>query len=408
MSRYLGADLSITDLKKAVKKYAYLLDFLDVLSVSIPPIRTTWIAKRLGTPASLVSRYIRWIRSKNVKLGVKYFPSAIGLGSIIALVKDPPRDIPQKHWLVFKTESGMETMLMYRYPYVKDPWFIIDLLRNSSKDPVSVWLYDYEIPPSPNLKAYWINDGLAKPDEAINIALEKHPKTNTYAVKGTKPRDVFDLLLLFILEENALLSFSEIVDYLSQFGVRSPKKRVNTHLRHLLEDNVIAGIRHLMVSGSSTIMTFHVEFGSAKDLIEAVNFFSRYLYTVNILRNDYDAMFSICASIRYAPIIRRMLTEVMRAEHIVFNPYSIENTETKKLLLFRNYNPYEKTWVCEPSESSLPAPGMRLALYMLISWELGKSINELLVSDPSKIIEHIRKLFPNMSEETIHLLLSGK
>lgn len=408
MSQYLGTDLSMTDLRKAVKKYAYLLDFLDVVSTSIPPIRTTWMAKKLGTPASLVSRYVRWIRSKNVKLGVKYFPSAIGLGTIVALVKDLARAIPRNHWLVFKTESGMGTMLMYRYPFVKEPSFITDLLKKSAKDSVSVWLYDYEIPPSPSLKVYWINDGLANPNEALNIALEKHPKINTYVVKGTKPRDVFDLILLLILEENALLSFSEIVDYLSQFGVRSPKKRINTHLKHLLEDNVIAGIRHLMVSGSSTIMTFHVEFGSNRDLIEAVDFFSRYLYTVNILRNDYDAMFSIRASIRYAPFIRRMLTEVLRAEHIVFNPYSIENTETKKLLLFRNYNPYEKTWVCEPSELSLPAPGMKLALYMLISWELGKSINELLVSNPSKIIDHVRKLFPNMSEETIYMLLGGK
>ncbi len=355
IKKYISASelrwlMRFIDLEEGITKHSRLLEMLDLISEQTPPIRETVIAKKLGISITMVSRYLKWFKEHNVRLSVKYSISAMGLGTVIAYVKDLKVRYPELHWLSSAVATGKGYLLAYRYPFEHGPDFLKESIISKSSGVYFVKEYEERLMPNPKYSYYW-EKGFMEPKKAFKIALEKHPSTaiTSYRI-GWRPRDILDLFILAILEKDALLKYVEISKYLREHHIYYPRKRINTHVKHLLEDKIIIGIIFRGITLTSNILNFFIEFGSNKALKETLSVFLRYFYTLFAQVNkDGEALISLGVPIEYAPFFYEVLTENMGAEVVDYVSFSRVNIVARYTLPYRNYNPFTQKWSKNPA-----------------------------------------------------------
>lgn len=338
-------------IEEGISQHSRLLEMLDIISDLTPPIRETIIAKNIGISVTMVSRYLRWLKEKNIKSSVRYSLAALGLGSLIIYVKNLKKRYPELHWLSSAVATGKGFLLSYRYPFEYGSEFIRKSVKKYSEKTIWVKEYEEKIFPNPKLKYYW-SGIFADPEQAFEIALEEHPTTVTTSYKiGKRPRDILDLFILAILEKDALLKYVEISKYLRDHHISYPRKRINIHVQHLLADGIIAGVSFKGITLTSNLLNFLVEFGSRKAMRNSLSVFLRYLYTSFVQVNKTgEALISLAAPLESASFFCKVLTELMGAEVIDYVVFSRPNIMARYTLPYRNYDPFIQNWSRNPAD----------------------------------------------------------
>ncbi len=327
--------------------HPYFPDILDAIIDELPPLRINRIAEKLGITGNMAARYIRWIKEYG-HLTLRYYPSAIGLGAIIALLKHSQLKPPKSHWLYSATETFEGIIISYRYPLVLGHEFITEELRN-----VTEWIhvYPYAISIQAKTKYFLEERRILNSVEALVKAIEDARPIPINLPVNKRPRDLLDLFLLAILESNASLNYIQIAEHIKKkLNVKFPYRKIRMHLLHLMKDKALAGFafRSIVESPYSTMIFFEAE--SRNQLYELINTFLNYPYAVSLFFNldTYEALVLVYVAIKNLPQIIRILKEYvgMRFKRLVF--FSIESRLAKYTLPFRNYDPFKKAWVQNP------------------------------------------------------------
>ena len=331
--------------------HPYFPDILDTIAGELPPLRINRIADKIGITPNMVARYVRWIKEYG-HLTLRYYPSAIGLGAILALLKHSKIKPPKPHWLYSATETFEGIIISYRYPFIFGHEFITDELRKYVE-----WIrvYPYMIMIQAGMK--YLLDGRRIMDsvESLAKAVEASRPIPINPPVSKRPRDLWDLYILAILESNASVNYIDVARYLlKRFKVKFPYRKVRVHIHHLAKYRVLAGFafRALVESPYATLVFFEAE--SRNQLYELIDTFLKYPYATYLYFNPetYQALVLIYAAIKNLPKIVRVLKEYigMRIERLVF--FSIESRLAKYVLPFRNYDPFKRDWVMNPVDIS--------------------------------------------------------
>ena len=331
--------------------HPYFPEVLDAIIDEVPPLRINRVASKVGITGNMAARYLRWIK-KYGHLSLRYYPSAIGLGVIAALLKHSKVSPPKPHWLSSATETFEGIIVSYRYPLKLGHEFITEELRK-----VTEWIHVYPYTIYIQAKTKYFLDGRRVLDsvESLSKAVEDARPTPVNPPVRSRPRDLFDLFVLAIMESDASLNFIQVAEHVRRkLRVKFPYRRVKTHLHHLVKDKVVAGFafRSIVESPYCTLIFFEAE--SRAQLYELINTFLNYPYAIATYYNpdNYEALVLIYAAIKNLPKIIRVLKEYigMRFERLVF--FSIESRLAKYVLPFRNYSPFERDWVEDPVDIS--------------------------------------------------------
>ena len=341
------------DLVSGIGRLSHLLEMLDAMASMPPPIRLKKVAEAVGIDLKTAWRYMRWLKNR-ITIRAKYSHSALGLGIATYLVKSRRTDYPRFHWLASITETGEGTLLSYRFPRTEGHEFITESVFRWADKVIWYSVYEEKLNPSPKLAVYWrnIKEGFANPADALRVAVESHPPATPVAwIVRDKPRDLFDLFILAILEKDATLNYTEIAMYLRKKKVYYPKKKVNVHVRHLVDDGVLRGTKHLSVTPSPDILNFVVRFGDWGTMKGVLEAFLKYLYTLSVLANRRrgEAVITVSAPLAYAPLYVRFLegagAEVIRNIH-----FSVANITVAYTIPFRNFDPFTGRWSKNPAQ----------------------------------------------------------
>ncbi len=332
--------------------HPYFPEILDIIRDELPPLRIVKIADKAGITSNMVARYLRWIK-KYGHLVIRYYPSAIGLGAILALLKHSRIEPPKPHWLYSATETFEGILISYRYPLTLGHEFITEEL---SKHVEWIHVYPYMIPIQAKMK--YVMDGRRLLDsvESLEKAINEGTPTTLHLPTNKRPKDLLDLFILAILESDASLNYTEIAEHLKRrLGIKFPFRKVRIHLLHLMKENVLIGFgfRSLLESPYCTLIYFNAE--SRNQLKDLARIFVNYPYAISLFYNPdtYEALALIYVAIKNLPKIVRVLKEYvgMNIERLVF--YSIESRLAKYVLPFRNYDPFARCWVENPVDISM-------------------------------------------------------
>ncbi len=349
---FLLKTMKFRSMLKSPTVYPHLPTVLDAMVDERPPIKEVRIVDRTGLHPTMVSRYVKLIR-RNAIMQIRFNLAMVGLGTLIVLISSNARHIPKKHWLASITLTWRGALLSYKYPLALGPGFILRELKDKL-----IWshAFPYKVDAYIKISNYIDRNRREVYDalRALKRAFELEPVKDAVMLrKREKPKDLFDLFLLALLEANPHLNYKEMSKKLKdRLRMRFPYRRVRTHLLHLLKYDVIKGFAFRSILESPICTALLLQFDSNENFIDFLNHIVLYPYLTMMFVDDQKLMVFLLLFIKVKnlPTTMQLIKELTNAEICEMFTYSIENRVATYTLPFRNYDPISKTWAENPMD----------------------------------------------------------
>jgi len=349
---FLLKTMKFRSMLKSPTVYPHLPTVLDAIVEEKPPIKEVRIVDKTGLHPTMVARYVKLIR-KNAIMQIRFNLAMVGLGTLIALIDSSAKDIPKKHWLASVTLTWRGALLSYKYPLTLGPEFILSDLRDHL-----IWshAFPYKIDAFVKISNYVDRDRREVYDapRALKKAFELKPVRNAVRLKKRdKPKDLFDLFLLALLEANPHLNYKEMSRKLKEkLRMRFPYRRVRTHLLHLLKYDVITGFAFRSILESPICTALLLQFDNNKNFTDFLNHIVLYPYLTTMFIDDQKLMvfLPLFIKIKNLATTLQLIRELGDAEIDDMFTFSIENRVATYTLPFRNYDPISKSWAENPAD----------------------------------------------------------
>jgi len=228
---------------REILKREDLVRMLKAILESTPPLKVSNLASRLSITIDAARRRLRLIRNAGISIGIDVNHYGLGLTKLFIAIDGILDEIPTPLSYIIKWRAHIIsprplTMMIFYQPINVDKRYILQSL--SHRKIINVFEAQLTIRNKPNFNQYFDprrNEFIYPWDEVKAKISKCITHVSLPQLTHFRKIDWLDLLILSVLEDNALMSISDIARKLNV-----SRNKVSTHYRnHLVRTGIIKG-----------------------------------------------------------------------------------------------------------------------------------------------------------------------